>query len=51
MSNNLDLDQAQLFVRPDLGPICKHYQQTTLVGKEVIYHMASCCFKPADCFR
>ena len=34
MSNSLDLDQVQLFVRPDLGPNC---QQTTkpLAGKEL----------------
>ena len=36
VSNNLDPDQAQHFVGPDLGPYCcKSYQQTTLVGKEL----------------
>ena len=34
-SNSLDPDQAQHFVRPVQGPVCKGYQQTTLVGKEL----------------
>ena len=37
MPYSLDLDQAQGYVWPDLGPIvCKGYQQTTLlVDKEL----------------
>ena len=42
MSNSLDPDQAQRFVGPDLGPnCCKGYQQTTLVGKELVTGLLS----------
>ena len=36
-SNSLDPDQVRHFVGPDLGPncVCKDYQQTTLVGREL----------------
>ena len=36
VSNSLDPGQDQHFVGPDLGPtVCKGYQHTTLVGKEL----------------
>ena len=40
MTNSLDPDQAQHFVGSDLGPnclqtVCKGYQQTAIVGKEL----------------
>ena len=39
VSNRLDPDQDRHFVGPDLGPsVCKGYQQTTLVGNELIGH-------------
>ena len=40
VSNSLDPDQARHFVGPDLDPIlCKGYQQTTLLEKELtLYH-------------
>ena len=35
-SKSSDPDQAQHFVKPDLGPtFCKSCQQTTLVGEEL----------------
>ena len=38
VSNNLDRDQAQCSVRPDLGPtVCKSIQQMTLGGEEFTY--------------
>ena len=50
MSNNLDPDQAGLFVGPDLGPNCSQSLSAddTLVGKElsttIILEMISFCF-------
>ena len=39
VSNNLDPDQARHYVGPDLGPKCLGYQQTTLVGKELMHFL------------
>ena len=38
VSNNLNPDQAQPFVYPDLGPNClQRYKQMALAGKELRY--------------
>ena len=44
-SNSLDPDQAQQFVRPVQGPVCKGYQQMTLVGKELSVIMVNLSIK------
>ena len=40
VSNSLDPDQVQHFVGPDLGPIYKGYQQTTLQNVLYSYDLA-----------
>ena len=42
MSNSLDLDQAQHFVRPDLGPNCLQRLSADDTHRRSVLHSHSC---------
>ena len=42
MSNSLDLDQAQHFVRPDLGPNCLQRLSADDTRGQSVLHLQSC---------
>ena len=42
MSNSLDLDQAQHFVRPDLGPNCLQRLSADDTRRQSVLHSQSC---------
>ena len=50
VTTKLDPSQAQHHIRPDLGPnwvqtVCKSYEQTSLVGKELKIQNDACSVK------